>query len=107
MWLLDVHLAPLLREFGIPCETAASRGWKGLTNGALVSTAVGAGFECILTRDQLFAESASGALRSFPALALVVVTLGQEPWSRYRRSFLDAWAASPIQPVAGKIIHWP
>lgn len=72
MWLLDanvdVHLAPILREFGVPCDTAASRGWKALKNGELVAAA--ADFDCILTRDQLFAESASGALRSFPSLAL-------------------------------------
>ena len=111
MWLLDanvdVHLAPVLREFGIPCETAAGRRWKGFTNGELVAAAVAAGFECILTRDQLFAESASGALRSFPSFALVVVTLSQEPWPRYRRSFLEAWAVSPIRPVPGQFIHWP
>jgi predicted nuclease of predicted toxin-antitoxin system len=111
MWLLDanvdVHLASLLREFGIPCETAASRGWKALTNGDLVTAAVAAGFDCILTRDQTFAESASTALKSSSNFALVVVTLSQEPWPQYRRSFLDAWAGSPIQPVAGRLIHWP
>ncbi len=67
MWLLDanvdVHLAPLLRGLGIPCETASSRGWKALTNGELVAAAVVAGFDCIVTRDQSFAESASGVLR--------------------------------------------
>src|SRR5690349_4511847 len=111
MWLLDanvdVHLAPILREFGVPCETAASRGWKALKNGELVAAAVAAGFDCILTRDQLFAESASGALKSFPSLALVVITISQEPWPRYRRSFLNAWAASPIEPLTGRLIHWP
>ena len=60
MWLLDanvdVHLAPVLRQIGIPCDTAASRGWKALTNGELVATAVANGFDCILTRDPLFAE---------------------------------------------------
>ena len=47
MWLLDanvdVHLVALLTEFGIQSETAASRGWKDLSNGELVAAAVAAG----------------------------------------------------------------
>jgi predicted nuclease of predicted toxin-antitoxin system len=66
MWLLDanvdVHLAPLLNEFGVACDIAANRGWKALENGDLVAAAVAAGFDCILTRDQAFAESAARAL---------------------------------------------
>ena len=62
MWLLDanvdVHLVPVLKEFGIPCDTAASRGWKALANGQLVAAAVVAGFDCILTRDRLSRQSA-------------------------------------------------
>ena len=70
MWLLDanidVHLASLLKSFQIECDTAANRGWKALSNGHLVKAAVDAGFDCLLTRDRLFGESASRALRLFP-----------------------------------------
>jgi hypothetical protein len=63
MWLLDanmdVHLASVLEELGIACETAAHRGWKALSNGQLVAAAVASGFDCLLTRDRLFGESAS------------------------------------------------
>jgi hypothetical protein len=75
MWLLDanmdVHLVAVLGEFGIRCDTAANRGWKALSNGDLVAAAVAAGFHCLLTRDRLFGESASRALKSLPC----------SPWS--------------------------
>jgi hypothetical protein len=70
MWLLDanmdVHLAPVHTGLGIGCDTAGHRGWKALSNGDLVKAAVEAGFQCPLTRDRLFGESAARALRSFP-----------------------------------------
>jgi hypothetical protein len=63
MWLLDanmdVHLSSVLTGFKIACDTAGKRGWRALSNGDLVSAAVGVGFRCLLTRDQLFGESAS------------------------------------------------
>lgn len=47
MWLLnanvDIHLVPVLSEFGISSDTAASRGWKALENGELVAVAMAAG----------------------------------------------------------------
>jgi hypothetical protein len=111
MWLLDanvdVHLVSVLREWDIPCDTAAKRGWKDLSNGELVATASAQGFRCLLTRDQLFGESASRALNSFPDFAVVVITLSQQRWPEYRQQFLEAWAASSIQPVAGSLIRWP
>jgi hypothetical protein len=111
MWLLDanvdVHLAAVFREFGIECGTAASRGWKALSNGELVAAAAATGFRCLLTRDQLFGESASRALKSFPQFAVVVITLPQQRWEEYRKRFLEAWAVSPIQPVPGRLTHWP
>ena len=67
MWLLDanmdVHLVQTLNELGVSCDTAANRGWKALSIGELVSAAVAAGFTCLLTRDQLFGESAARALK--------------------------------------------
>jgi predicted nuclease of predicted toxin-antitoxin system len=111
MWLLDanmdVHLAGLLQEMGLECDTAANRGWKTLTNGDLVAHAIAAGFDCLLTRDTLFGESASRALRSHPHFTVVVVTLTQYPWPQYRERFLKAWTARPIQPVTGKLVLWP
>jgi predicted nuclease of predicted toxin-antitoxin system len=81
VWLLDANLdiriSQLLDEFGIESQTAQSRGWKHLKNGQLVSAAVAEGFTCMLTRDQLFAESASGALKRFPQFAVVLIQLKQ------------------------------
>ena len=55
MWLLDanmdVHLVAVLADFGISSATAASRGWKALSNGDLVAAAVAGGFDCLLTQD--------------------------------------------------------
>jgi len=111
MWLLDanmdVHLRSLLLEKGIAAESASCRGWATLKNGALVTEAVGAGFDCLLTRDVLFAEAAARALQRFPNFAVVVVTLQQSPWLRYRESFLAAWDKSPIVPVPGRLVQWP
>jgi hypothetical protein len=111
MWLLDanmdVHLVAVLAEYGIRCDTAGNRGWKALSNGDLVATAAAAGLHCLLTRDQLFGESASRALKSFPQFAVVVVDLPQQPWQQYQERFIAAWTASPIQPVRGGLIHWP
>ena len=111
MWLLDanvdVPVAALFKQRGVPCDTAAHRGWKALSNGELVARAFAEGFRCLLTRDQLFGESASQALKSFPEFALVVITLPQQRWQEYRKRFVEAWTASPIRPVPGRLIHWP
>lgn len=94
MWLLDanvdVHLAAVFNEWGIACATVAQRGWKALSNGELVARAFAEGFRCLLTRDQLFGESASQALKSFPEFAVVVITLPQQRWPEYRQRFLEA-----------------
>lgn len=111
MWLLDanmdVHLEGVLEEYGVPCDTAGNRGWKALSNGDLVASAAAAGFRCLLTRDRLFGESASRALKLFPGFAVVVVGLPQLPWRQYREQFVAAWAESPIQPIPGQLNHWP
>jgi hypothetical protein len=77
MWLLDanldIHLLKLLQSLGTDCDTAENRGWKTLRNGDLVAACAQSGFDTLLTRDQLFAESASGAWRTFPGLAVVIV----------------------------------
>jgi len=111
MWLLDanmdVHLVSALSGFGISSDTAGNRGWKALSNGELVAAAVTAGFVCLLTRDQLFGQSASRALQSFPQFGVVVVNIPQQPWRQYRDQFAAIWAERPIQPAAGQLIQWP
>ena len=76
MWLLDaivdVHLALILTQQGITCDTVVRRGWKALSNGDLVAAAYAEGFRCLLTRDQLFGESAAHSLKSFPQFAVVI-----------------------------------
>ena len=111
MWLLDanmdIHLAAFLTERGISCDTAANRGWKALSNGQLVAAALASGFDCLLTRDRLFSESASRALRSQPTFAVVLINLPQQRWPEYRTLFTELWASSPIQPQPGRSIEWP
>ena len=111
MWLLDanldVHLVELLRRLEIDCDTAENRGWKALRNGELVAAAVSAGFHTLLTRDRLFAKSASRAWRVYSSLSVVLVTLPQLPSSRYLVAFEAALKASPIQPQPGTLIEWP
>ena len=111
MWLLDanmdVHLVSVLKDFGVACDTAANRGWNSLKNGDLVAAAVADGFLCLLTRDQLFGESASRALKAFPEFAVVVVDVPQQPWNQYRERFIALWTQKPIAAVAGRLVHWP
>jgi hypothetical protein len=73
----------------------------------LVSAAVAAGFTCLLTRDQLFGESAARALKSFSAFGVVVVDLPQQRWQAHQEQFIAAWGVRPIEPVAGTLIRWP
>jgi hypothetical protein len=111
MWLLDanmdVHLTGVLIELGIQCDTAGARDWKALSNGQLVTAAIHNGFDCLLTRDRLFGESASRALQLHPTFAVVLVNLPQQRWPEYRRRFIEAWASSPIKPQPGRLIEWP
>jgi predicted nuclease of predicted toxin-antitoxin system len=91
MWLLDanldIHLVDVFRRLQVDSDTAENRGWKALRNGDLVAAASEAGFHTLLTRDQLFAESASRAWRQFPSLSIVIITLPQLPSRNYLASF--------------------
>jgi len=78
-----------------------------LSNGQLVGAAVATGFSCLLTRDRLFGESASRALRSHPDFAVVLVSLPQKKWPIYLEEFQRAWARIPITPLPGELIEWP
>jgi hypothetical protein len=110
MWLLDanmdVHLVHTLNELGVSYDTAANRGWKALSNGELVSVVVAEGLTCLLTRDQVFGESAARALKTFPSFAVVVVDLPQQRWQAHQEQFVTAWGERSIEPVAGTLVHW-
>jgi Domain of unknown function (DUF5615) len=111
MWLLDVNLPTalvgLLSDYGLAAETAAHRGWRALTNGALAHAAAHAGFRVLLTRDRGFGVSAVNVLSTLPDLAVVVVTLSQAREEVYLRAFAEAWRVERIQPIPGAIIEWP
>jgi hypothetical protein len=111
MWLLDVNMpkkvGSLLGEFEIEAHTADDRGWGSLTNGNLVEAAVEAGFQCILTRDRLFSESAARTLKRFPSFCVVLVTIPQLRSAEFLERFRSAWDRRPIQPIAGKLLRWP
>src|ERR1700737_4042585 len=99
MWLLDanmdVHLVAVLLDLGVSSATAASHGWKALSNGDLLVAAAAAGFDCLLTWDQLFGESAARALGS-KQFAVVVIKLAAAALAAVPDLFLAAWAKSPI-----------
>jgi hypothetical protein len=111
MWLLDVNMpkavGPFLSEFGIEAHSADDRGWGGLTNGALVETAIQSGFRCILTRDRLFSESAARTLKRFPEFCVVLVTIPQLRGPEFLERFGTAWDRAPIQLAAGRLLLWP
>jgi hypothetical protein len=111
MWLLDVNMprkiAMVLGEFGISAQTAEMHRWNGLTNGMLVEVAVQAGFDCVLTRDRLFSESAARALKRFPEFSVVLITIRQLRGPEFLEQFRLAWNRSPIQPTAGQLTEWP
>jgi hypothetical protein len=111
VWLLDanvdVRVCELLNALGVSSSTSESRGWKHLSNGNLVSAAVGGGFTCLLTRDQLFKQSAARTLNLFPQFSIVLLQLRQCKRSQYLAQFREAWVIEAIVPIPGKSISWP
>jgi hypothetical protein len=111
MWLRDVNLpnalARVLHRYGFSCDTAARRGWRDLTNGALAEAAFREGFRVILTRDRLFGTSARRVLAALPELGIVVLTLPQAREEPYLTEFEKQWTRKPIEPVAGAVVEWP
>jgi predicted nuclease of predicted toxin-antitoxin system len=111
VWLLDVNIplrvVELLAGFGVPADTAEGRGWRGLTNGALVQVAVEQGFVCVLTRDRLFSESAARALARFSRFSVVLVTLPQLRGEQFLDAFRSEWVRQQIRPVPGSLTRWP
>jgi hypothetical protein len=72
-----------------------------------VEGAVQAGFQCILTRDRLFSESAARALKRFPDFCVVLVVIPQLRGPEFLEQFQRAWDRGPIQPAAGQLLRWP
>ena len=111
VWLLDanmdVHLVEVLESFHIACDTAIARGWGAIENGELVAAAVRHGFDCLLTRDRMFGESAAQSLHALPGFAVVIVRIPQSPWRVYEKAFRRAWEAEKIVPAPGKLTNWP
>ena len=111
MWLLDHNLprqlGPVLQALGVQNETTIQHGWERLSNGELVGAAAARNFLCILTRDINFGSSAEKALKEFPHICVVLITLPQQRGQAYSKSVQEAWSADPIVPVAGKLIRWP
>lgn len=111
MWLLDhnlpVQLKATLLSLKIDCDTTRARGWDKLQNGELVTASFAAGFRCILTRDVRFAQEAEKALKSHPAMAVVLIRLRQRSGSAYTNAFLDAWKVAAITPKPGQTVTWP
>ncbi len=111
MWLLDVNmpnqLISLLQEFGVEAQTARSRGWQNLSNGALIEVAAPAGFSSLLTRDRLFGEAAARAFKRFPDFSVILITLPQARARLFLDEFRAAWSRGPIVPRPGQILQWP
>lgn len=111
MWLLDknvpIQLVDLLRLYGIEAYTAEAKGWGALTNGELVAAAAAARVSCIVTRDNLFAQSAAKALKIHTTLSIVVLKLAQLRAPAFLEAFQQAWSSRPIQLIAGEIMEWP
>ena len=111
VWLLDanidIRVRQILAEYGVESQTAESLGWKRLSNGNLVAAAIGGGFTCLVTRDQLFVQSAGKTLKCFLHFAIVIVNLRQQRWQAYGDSFRREWAREEIRPIPGKAVSWP
>src|SRR5205823_13639053 len=104
---LPTALLGVLRSRGIDCDTAASRGWRDLTNGLLEEAAFRAGFRVILTRDRGFGESAARALPLLPELAVVVLTVPQARAAGFVAEGQVRWQSRAIQPISWRVIDCP
>jgi predicted nuclease of predicted toxin-antitoxin system len=111
MWLLDVNVpskvAAFLSRRGIVCVRTDRQGWSHLKNSELVEAAVQQGFQCLLTRDKMFGESAARSLRRHPKFAVVLLSLRQAKELEYLAEFEKRWAKSVIQPQPGNMTIWP
>jgi predicted nuclease of predicted toxin-antitoxin system len=111
MWLLDknvpIQLSDALNELGIQAVTAEAKGWDALKNGELIAAAVADGISCVLTRDHLFAQSASKAFKVHAKFSVVILALPQLRAPAFLEAFSRSWSQQPINPQPGEVIHWP
>jgi len=111
MWLLDANmplqLVDFLKSLGIETDSAIARGWNRLSNGALVGVAAETGFSALLTRDRLFGESASRALKAHAKFCVILIALPQLRAADFLDAFKAAWDKQPIVPVRGHFLEWP
>lgn len=111
MFLLDhnfpIQILEFLQSEKTQVQTTRYHGWEALENGALAASAYQFGYRCILTRDKKFAESAARALKQFPELSIVVVTLKQDKAARYLEAFCAAWIKNRILVQSGQLLRWP
>jgi len=68
---------------------------------------VAGGFACLLTRDRLFGESASEALKRFHWFSVVLIEIPQVRGPEFAARFRDEWIKQPVLPVPGALIRWP
>ena len=97
----------LLKELGVSADHAENRGWGGLVNGSLVEAAISTGFVCLLSRDRLFSESASRALKRFPDFSVVLIVIPQVRGAEFVTRFRAAWQTQDLRPVPGSLVSWP
>ena len=111
MLLLDHNIpAQIVRELkshSIPCDTAKQRGWDQIKNGALVELASKNGFTCVVTRDRLLHQNASAALKKFPGMCIVIITLPQSGGKKFSEAFRKKWEMTPFTAKPGQVITWP
>lgn len=111
MWLLDKNvprqIIPVLQSFSVPFDTAQKRNWGELRNGELLAAASSAGFTCILTRDVLFREEATEALKQHPHVAVILIVIPQIPGKQYGETFKKHWEKKAIIPIPGQLLIWP
>ena len=110
-WLLDHNLPKQLADFlkknGVDCNWTSAEGWEKLSNGELVRAAIAAGYECLLTNDRQFANSAGKALTQNPTFSVVEITLTQAPRQEFLKNFETAWSSKKILPEPARVIKWP
>jgi len=109
--LLDHNIpAQIFRELksrSIACDTAKQRGWDQIKNGALVELASKNGFTCVVTRDRLLHQEASAALKKFPNMCIVIITLPQSGGKKFSEAFRKEWEKAPFIARPGQLINWP
>lgn len=104
---VPAKVGAFLSRRGIVCARTDRQGWTHLKNSELVEAAVQQGFQCLLTRDKMFGESATRSLKGHTGFAVVLLSLRQAREPEYLAEFEKQSDKSVIQPIPGKMIIWP